>query len=470
MKDQATNAQSLLTRRNLLQAGCGFGYLAFAGLAGQNVLARESLAARSYRGPLAPQSPHFAPRAKRVIFMFMQGGPTHIDTFDHKPELDKLAGKTADFKYNQKQFKGKLLPSPFKFSRHGESGLPISELFPHLSRYADDLCLINSMHTDNPAHPQATIMLHTGSVNFVRPSIGSWVVYGLGSENQDLPGFVTINPIQRLGGAQNYGAAFLPAAYQGTRVTTGRSPIANIERAMASADEQRRHLDLVQSMNRGMLQKSKVDTELEGVIESYELAFRMQSAVPEVMDIRGESEQTKERYGVGQKETSNFGTQCLMARRLVESGVRFVEISTSGWDQHNGLRTKLPANCRGIDKPIAGLIEDLKQRGMFEDTLLVWGGEFGRTPAEQNNGNGRRHNSRGFTMWMAGGGVKGGIRHGETDPTGFDATVNKVHTHDLHATILHLLGMDHTKLTYRYAGRDFRLTDVYGNVVDDIVA
>ena len=460
---------NLMSRRRLLQAGSSFGYLAFAGLAGQYALADEKKLER-FRGPLAPKSTHFAPRAKNVIFMFMQGGPTHIDTFDHKPELQKLAGKTAELNYNQRKLKGKLLPSPFKFSKHGKSGLEISELFPHLSKHADDLCLINSMHTDNPAHPQATIMLHTGSVNFVRPSIGSWVVYGLGSENQDLPGFVTINPTQRLGGAQNYGSAFLPAPYQGTRVNTGRNPIANIQRAMSDSKEQRRHLNLVQAMNRDMLKKSQVDTELEGVIESYELAFRMQTAVPEVMDISKESQKTRELYGVGQKATNNFGTQCLMARRLVQSGVRFVEIATGGWDQHNALKTRLPTNCRGIDKPIAGLIEDLKQNGLFEDTLLVWGGEFGRTPTEQNNGNGRRHNARGFTMWMAGAGIKGGIRYGETDPTGFEASVNKVHTHDLHATILHMLGMDHTKLTYRYAGRDFRLTDVYGNVIKDIIA
>lgn len=451
------------TRRELIRLGAsGFGALAFAGLATQLSASEKS----EFRSPLSPAAPHFPARAKRVIFMFMQGGPSHIDTFDHKPELKSLAGKTAGGKKGKN---GRLMESPWKFNPHGESGLMLSELLPNLASHANDLCLINSMHTDNPAHPQATIMWHTGSINFVRPSIGSWITYGLGSENQDLPGFVTISPTPNLGGAQNYGSSFLPAAYQGTPVATGTNPIANI-RGGKSQDHQRRHLDLVQKMNQGFMSRTSNKTELDGVIESYELAFRMQSSVPELMDVASESEETKERYGIYNKTSSDFGKQCLMARRLSEAGVRFVEVTHRGWDQHKALKTKLPSNCEAIDQPIAALIQDLKDRGLFEETLIVWSGEFGRTPMEQNNFDGRRHNNRGYTAWLSGGAVKGGIRYGATDPTGHEAVENKVHTHDLHATILHALGLDHEKLTYRYSGRDFRLTDVYGNVVKDILA
>jgi hypothetical protein len=459
-----------LSRRQLLMAGsCGFGHLAFSGLATQQALAGQSTVIDKNH-PLAQRKPHFAARAKRVIFMFMQGGPTHVDTFDHKPELKKQHGKQVNFSYDGKKFSGKLMESPFKFNPCGKSGLMMSELFPNLAKHADDLCLINSMHTAAPAHPQATIFLHTGSVTFVRPSVGSWLVYGLGTQNQNMPGFVTINPLNRLGGAQNYGAAFLPAAFQGTRINAGSNAIPNIKHPSMSPSDQRKHVDLIQKMNRELLEQKKVNTDIEGVIESYELAFRMQSTVPVVMDVGKEPQAVKEMYGIGQKETSNFGLQCLMARRLAESGVRFIEVTLGGWDQHNGLKTRLPLNCRSIDKPIAALMTDLKRRGMFDDTLIVWGGEFGRTPAEQNKFNGRKHNNTGYTMWMAGGGVKGGIRHGATDPTGWTAVENKVHIHDLHATILHLMGLDHTKLTYRYAGRDFRLTNVYGDVVHDIIA
>lgn len=453
------------SRRSVLRGGCGFGAAALTGM-----LTRGALAQTGYKSPLAPSAPHFAPRARRVIFMFMQGGPAHVDLFDHKPELAKSHGKQTEFSYNGKKFKGRLMKSPFEFKRSGQSGLPISELMPNIARHADDLCLINGMHTDNPAHPQATIMLHTGSINFVRPSMGSWVVYGLGTENENMPGFVTINPLARLGGAQNYGSSFLPAAYQGTRVTSRSDAIANIRSGFKNADAQRDHLDLVQSMNRRSLAQAKVDTELEGVIESYELAFRMQTTVPSVMNLAGEPESVRAAYGVNRKETANFGSQCLMARRLAESGVRFIEITHNGWDQHNSLKTKLPANCRAIDRPIGALMDDLKARGMLEDTLIVWGGEFGRTPAEQNKFNGRRHNNRGYTMWMAGGGIKGGLRYGATDPTGWVATEDRMHIHDLHATVLHQLGLDHTKLTYNFAGRDFRLTDVHGDVAHDIIA
>jgi hypothetical protein len=448
-----------LTRRELLRStSCGFGYLALAGFAHQQASAD---AVTDFEGPLVPKFPHFPARAKRVIFLFMQGGPSHIDTFDYKPELPKLAETDA-------RDQNQLYASPFAFAQHGESGIHISELFPELSNHTDDLCLINGMHTDNPAHPQATIMLHTGSINFVRPSLGSWVVYGLGTDNQNLPGFVTINPPANLGGAQNYGSAFLPAAYQATKIGAGNNPISNIRPRM-SLREQRRQIDLIQAMNHDFLAKQQVNPELDGVIESYELAFRMQTSVPEMVDIRDESAATKQKYGVGEKATDRFGKQCLMARRLAEAGVRFIQVSHRGWDQHKNLSKRLPANCLATDRPIAALLSDLKERGMLDETLIVWGGEFGRQPQIQN-GDGRGHNHRGYTMWMAGGGIQGGMRYGSTDPTGLYASENKVHTHDLHATILHLLGLDHERLTYRYSGRDFRLTDVHGNIVRDILA
>ncbi len=452
-----------ISRRDVLRAGsCGFGYLALAGLAHEQ--ARADNKTQAFAGPLAAKPTHFPARAKRVIFLFMQGGPSHIDTFDYKPEMAAIAEKTDHLKYQ-----GNLLPSPWQFPRHGQSGLPICELFPELSKHADDLCLINGMHTDNPAHPQATIMLHTGSINFVRPSLGAWVVYGLGTENQALPGFVTINAPSNLGGAQNFGSAFLPASYQATQIASGAAPVSNIRHPHATLQQQRQHLDLIQAMNRDFLARQQVNPELEGVIESYELAFRMQTAVPELVDIRDEPDRIKEKYGIGEKATDNFGKQCLMARRLAEAGVRFIEIAHRGWDQHKSLSTRLPANCLATDRPIAALLSDFKERDMLKDTLVLWSGEFGRQPANQN-GNGRGHNHRGFSMWMAGGGVKGGLRYGATDEVGYEAVSNKMHTHDLHATILHLLGMDHEKLTYRYSGRDFRLTDVYGNVVNDIIA
>jgi hypothetical protein len=454
-------------RRDFLKsASCGFGYLALAGLSAQ-----AALKDRPAGNPLAARDGHFPAKAKRVIFMFMQGAPSHVDTFDYKPELIKAGGKKIDGEENGKKISGNLLAPQFEFKPHGKSGLMISSLFPHLSQHADDLCLLNGMHTNSPAHPQATIMAHTGSTNFVRPSLGSWVTYGLGSTNNDLPGFVTINPLDRLGGAQNYGSAFLPASYQGTRVLTRSDAMPDIANPRLSPDAQRRQLDFLQGMNRNMLKRVDGNTEIEGVIQSFELAYRMQTAVPGVMDLAVEPENIKEMYGLNNKVTNDFGTQCLMARRLAESGVRFIQVTKSGWDQHNGLKKKLGENCAAIDQPIAALLTDLKMRGMLEDTLVVWGGEFGRSPEAQSaQGDGRRHNNRGFTMWMAGGGVKGGIRYGATDEVGRTAVENTVHTHDLHATILHLMGLDHKQLTYRYAGRDFRLTDVYGDVVTGIFA
>jgi hypothetical protein len=442
-----------LTRRQmLLSAGCGFGYLALRGLVAQAAL-QEAALPEIYKNPLAARKPPLPAKAKRVIMLFMQGGPSHVDTFDYKPKLQASGGK------------GKLLPSSFKFQKYGHNGLWISDLFPNVARHADDLCMINSMHTDNPAHPQATIQLHTGSAQFIRPSVGAWVLYGLGTMNQNLPGFITINPPSGLGGAQNYGSAFLPASYQGTRIDRGGMP--DIASPIPSK-LQRRQLDLLQSMNRDAEARSGSPDQIEGVIQSYELGFRMQSAVPELMDIEKESPATRELYGIGQGKSDDFGKQCLMARRMAQAGVRFIEICHPGWDQHNNLHAKMTANAADTDKPIAGLLADLKAHGMLNDTLVIWGGEFGRNPAGQNN-DGRGHNNRGYTMWMAGGGAKPGI-HGRTDDYGAAAVENPVHVHDLHATILALLGLDPENLTYKYAGRDFRLIDVKGHVAKELMA
>jgi hypothetical protein len=453
------------SRRDALQSmSAGFGFMAFAGL---STMAAQ--AAQSYQNPLAPKQPHFKPRAKRIIFACMRGGPSHVDTFDYKPALAKDNGKTADG-YGKR----KLMESPWKFPKRGKSGLEISELYPKLAKHADKMCLLNSMYGDIPNHPQCFVQLHTGSFQFVRPSLGSWLLYGLGTENQNLPGFVTLNPPSRVGGAQNYGSAFLPAIYQGTRIgNLGQSlknvQLPNLGNDRLNAEEQRRQLDYIQSLNRDLKSRNESSAQIDGVIESYELAFRMQSALPEVMSMKGEKQSTLEAYGIGGGGTDNFGRQCLLARRMVESGVRFVEISHANWDQHKGLRTRLGANCKATDQPMAALLTDLEERGLLEDTLVMWGGEFGRTPhAKQQDG--RDHNATGFSYWLAGGGVKGGMRHGATDEHGIKAVENRMHFHDLHATLLHLMGLDHEKLTYRYAGRDFRLTDVYGNVAKEILA
>jgi hypothetical protein len=465
---------NVTSRRDWLKtAGCGFGFLALAGLATEAAAADTRQA-----NPLAPKKPHFPARAKRVIFLYMRGGPSHVDTFDYKPRLAEDAGKAAGTASGQVQDRNrgrKLLPSPFAFQPHGQSGLPISELFPHVARHADDLCLLNSLCTDVPNHPQSCLMLHTGEFRFTRPSVGAWVLYGLGSDNQDLPGFITISPPSDLGGAQNYGNAFLPAAFQATRIGQQGSPVANasignINCQHLPLDLQREQLDLVQAMNQDLLQRKAVNPELEGVINSFELGFRMQASLPGLMDLSGEPKKVQEMYGIGKgKPTDDFGRQCLMARRFAEAGVRYVEVSHGNWDTHNGLKGRLGTLCGAIDQPIGALLTDLKQRGLLKDTLVVWGGEFGRTPTGQGT-DGRDHNSAGFSMWLAGGGVKGGIRYGATDEHGAVAVENKVHHHDLHATVLALLGLDHQKLTYRYGGRDYSLTDIHGRVVTEIMA
>ena len=461
------------SRREMLKTvSTGFGFAAFAGLANQ--FARDSQAREidDSTSPLGAKQPHFAAKAKRVIFLCMRGGPSHVDTFDHKPELTKNSGKKGtggNVRGNRK-----LLGSPWSFRNYGESGLPISDLFPNLAQHADDLCLVNGMFGKTPNHPQAYLQLHTGEFRFVRPSVGAWALYGLGTENESLPGFITISPESRVGGAQNYGSGFLPAVYQGTRVgqlgqSIAKAGIGNLGNPQLDPSMQRDQLDLIQAMNSELLQQREVDTQLEGVIESYELAFRMQAEVPELMDLNTETQKTLKMYGIGNKLTDNFGRQCLLARRFAEAGVRYIELCHGNWDQHGNLKKGLEKNCGATDQPIAALIADLKQRGLLEDTLIVWGGEFGRTPHVKQN-DGRDHNSTGFSVWMCGGGVKGGMRHGATDEHGITAVDQRTDFHDLHATMLHLLGIDHKKLTYRYAGRDFRLTDVYGRVMRDAIA
>ncbi len=459
------------TRRDMLRlCSGGFGYLALSALCG------AAQASESRRGPLAPRLAHFKPRAKRVVFVFIGGGPSHVDSFDPKPRLDRESGNPLPFEQPAGIIDpdGKLLRSPWGFRPYGASGLPVSELFPNIGSCIDDLCVIRSMHTEGQAHGQAVLKLHTGDAAFVRPSIGSWVLYGLGAENENLPGFITLSPTLDTGGAQNYGNAFLPAVYQGTAVGQQGTPAAQsqftaIRNPRTSPALQRRQLDFVQTLNREYREANPTENQLEGVIESYELAFRMQTHAPRLLDISDESPATRALYGIGRQPTDDFGRQCLMARRCLEAGVRFVQVTHNKWDQHSDLKGGHEKNARETDLPVAGLLKDLKGRGLLEDTLVLWGGEFGRTPTAQGK-DGRDHNPHGFTMWLAGGGVKGGLAHGATDEYGYYAVEKKVHMHDLHATILHLLGLDHTRLTYRYAGRDFRLTDVYGNIVTDILA
>jgi hypothetical protein len=458
------------TRREMLRDSAnGFGMLALAALLGEQE-------ARAAANPLAPRKPHFAPRAKRVIFLFMHGGPSQVDTFDPKPLLTRDSGKPFPGEKPRVVFAqtGNLLASPWAFKKYGQSGIEVSDLFPEVAQCVDDLCVVRSLHADNTAHGGALLQLHTGSDTSVRPSMGSWVTYGLGTENQNLPGFVTICPTLGHGGVQNWSSAFLPAAYQGTPIGNAGVPaekatISHIKGA-EPADLQRMQLDLLKGMNEEQLRHFGHDPQLEGRINAFELAFRMQTEAPELMDLSKESKATLDLYGIGEAPTDNFGRQCLLARRFSEKGVRFVQVSHSyKWDQHGDLRNGHTKNAKEVDKPIAGLLKDLKSHGLLDDTLVLWGGEFGRTPTAQG-GDGRDHNPHGFTMWMAGAGVKPGLVYGATDDYGWYAVEDKMHMHDLHATILHLLGLDHTRLTYRYAGRDFRLTDVYGTVAEKIIA
>ncbi|QDU99097.1 DUF1501 domain-containing protein [Lignipirellula cremea] len=420
-------------------------------------------------------APHHPARAKRVIFLFMHGGPSQVDTFDYKPRLQQDDGKQLPFAPAKNiSASPRLLKSPWKFQQHGECGQWVSSLLPHTAKHVDDLCVIRSMYSRGQSHGQAVSMLHTGSDNLVRPSVGSWVSYGLGSENPDLPSFVSISPASGHGGPRNYGCAFLPAVHQATTIghsgKLGDARIDFLGNDRLSSSAQQRQIELLQAMNRDHLQRAERDVQAAGAIESVDLAYRMQNAAPEVLDITKEPEHIQQMYGVGSSKTDNFGRQCLLARRLVENGVRFVEVSTGNkWDQHGNLKGGHEANALLTDQPIAALLADLKARDMLKDTLVVWTGEFGRTPIAQGK-DGRDHNPQGFTSWIAGGGVKQGMAHGMTDEYGYYATEDRVHMHDLHATMLHLLGIDHKRLTYRYAGRDFRLTDVYGRVVEEIVS
>ncbi|MFT5128624.1 MAG: hypothetical protein ACI8W8_002241 [Rhodothermales bacterium] len=443
-----------MNRREILRdSALGFGSLALSGLCANDGL----------------RSPHFRPRAKRVIFLFMHGGPSHVDTFDYKPKLIADDGKPLPFAKPRVQFAetGNLGRPRWDFKAHGQSGAMVSSLFPELAKHVDELCFVKSLHGTNEAHGGALLKLHTGSDSLVRPSMGSWISYGLGNENNDLPSFVTIAPTLGHGGSANWSSAFLPAANSGVPVaTSGSVKDAKIAFLGQSDARQRQILDFTQRMNR---QHARGHTELESRIKSAELAFRMQSAAPLAFDVESESKATKALYGVGDSTTDEFGRRCLLARRLAERGVRFVQLSHPYWDQHGGLRKKHADLAAGCDRPIAGLLTDLKARGMLDDTLVLWGGEFGRTPTMQGK-DGRDHNPHAFTIWMAGGGVRPGFSYGATDDYGFYAVENKVHVHDLHATILALMGLDHEALTFRHAGRDFRLTDVSGRIVHELFA
>jgi hypothetical protein len=463
-------------REWLSRTACGFGALALADLAARG----------QAPNPLAARAPHHAAKAKRVIFLFMQGGVSHVDSYDYKPRLIADDGKQLPFddaraiaNSGARGTNRRVMKPLWEFKQRGRSGLWASELFPHVARHMDELCVVRSLHTEGVAHGPATLFLHCGATNFVRPSMGSWVLYGLGSENQNLPGFVSIAPSAGNGGPRNYGSAFLPAVFQGTALgraggTAAEATIRNLAGTGTPA-AQRAQFDLLRELHAEQLRRTPGDAELEAVAASYELAWRMQQNAPDVLDLSKETAETLALYGVNDKATDTFGRQCLMARRLCEAGVRYIQVTygdnsaNPAWDQHSNM-PKHADHAKACDKPIAGLLEDLKRRGLLEDTIVWWGGEFGRTPFAQDNGTGRDHNPAGFTVWLAGGGFKRGVAVGATDEYGSQAVENKVHMHDLHATILHQLGLDHEKLTFRYSGRNFRLTDVHGRVVREVLA
>ena len=475
------NHASPLNRRQALRhVANGFGMLGLASLLADEARANGSITLPSPADPVAPRPPMYPARAKRVIFLFMSGGPSHVDTFDPKPRLIADNGKPLPFAmpHLERGKTGNLLQSPFKFQKYGQAGIDVSELFPKVAQKVDDLCVIRSMVADNINHNGACLQMNTGEQTFSRPSLGSWLTYGLGSENRDLPGFLVISPAQPSQGAPLWSSAFLPAAYQGTLISDLKKPIADLDNPEIASASQRDQLDALKALNERHRRGREEDSRLSARIESFELAFRMQARAPEAFDITRESEATRKLYGLDDKVTETFGAQCLMARRLAERGVRFVQVyhtqtsqrkSCQLWDQHGNLKTDLIANCAATDGPVAGLLTDLKARGLLEDTLVIWGGEFGRTPTAQGT-DGREHHPFGFTMWMAGGGIKGGMVHGATDEFGWHAVQDKVHVHDLHATILHLMGIDHERLTYRYSGRDYRLTDVSGQVIRPLLA
>jgi hypothetical protein len=459
-----------LTRRDLLKASAtGFGYLALSAL----------MRDRAYADTPAA-GPHFAPKAKNVIFCFMDGGVSHVDSFDPKPKLTALDGQAVGKVDNPTANVGrKWLKSPWAFQRHGRSGLPVSELFPHIASCADDIAVIRSMKADLPLHSTGVLFLHTGSNNAGRPSVGSWVTYGLGSENRNLPGFVVLNfDVVPCGGLENFSSGFLPASHQASIFKADGTPIDNILPADKDQRVQRAKLDLLRQQDRDFAATLGKDDAVESAIRNYEMAYRMQALVPDVLDLSRESETTKKLYGIDSTDAPKrlYGIQCLRARRLVESGVRFVEVncpslaaSNGTWDQHGNLKKGHEKNAFVTDQAIAGLITDLKARGLLDETLVLWAGEFGRTPHSPGR-DGRDHHPEGFSVWLAGGGVRGGMFYGATDELGMHAVENVVTMHDLHATVLHLLGIDHERLTYRYSGRDFRLTDVHGRVVKEVIS
>ncbi len=468
-------------RRDFLRGlGGGFGSLALAAMAAQ-----QASGAAQLDNPLAPKQPHFPPKAKRVILLWMQGGPSQMDLFDYKPRLKKEAGEKIPFALDATQVRfedsAKLLPPVSDFKQTGGSGMWVSDLMPHLSKKVDELCFLRAAYTDSSAHPGAIRMFQTGSLQFVRPSMGSWISYGLGTENQNLPAFVVISPMLYGddGSPLHYSNVFLPAIYQGTRIGDARTPVKDSQIGYLgdpslSGSLRRQHLDLIQARNSLDVETNGVDPHVEGLIQSYELAFRMQMEAPQVFDVMKESKATLDLYGIGEDDTDNFGRKCLMARRLAEAGVRYIQVTDNGWDHHAKISDTMRKSAKGIDKPLTGLLTDLKARGLLDDTLVIWTGEFGRTPYSQvvgeDTGPGRDHNPYCWTLFLAGAGVKQGTILGETDEYAWKGVDGQVHVHDIHATILHLLGLDHERLTYRYSGRDFRLTDVHGNVIKQILS
>jgi hypothetical protein len=432
------------------------------------------------KNPLAPRGSHFSAKAKRVIWLFMHGGPSHVDLFDPKPDLVKYAGQPLPESFGKVMTRRKVASNPLlgpvqAFRPRGQSGLEVSDFLPYVAACADELCVIRSCHGDSVNHPQSVYQMNTGSILMGRPSVGSWVSYGLGTENRNLPAFVVLpDPGGGLkGGPPAWGSGFLPATYQGTLMRPGKSPILNLRpQPQFSAAQQRGTLDLIRRLNAEHLKQRDFDDELAARVATYELAYRMQSAAPELVDLSGESAETRRLYGIGEPETDEFGTRCLLARRMIERGVRFVQLysgDTLGWDAHKNVAENHGGLCRRTDKPVAGLLRDLKRRGLLEETLVVWGGEFGRMPMSEQ-GTGRDHNPWGYTVWLAGAGVRGGFAYGATDPVGLRAAENPVHVHDVHATILHLLGLDHKALTFFHNGRDERLTDVAGRVVQEVLS
>jgi hypothetical protein len=466
-----------LDRRTFLrQAGCGFGAVALAALWSQDRLAAEE---KPVSNPLAPRQPHFQPRAKNIIYLYMDGGPSQVDTFDPKPRLNREHGQPFAMKIEPTQFNnnGNTFGSPWKFQQHGDSGIAVSELFPHVARHVDKLAVIRSMTSHFSEHTSANYFLHTGTGVQGRPSMGAWLGYGLGSECRDLPGFIVINGgLIPPGGLDNFNSGFLPASYQGSIFTADNPPVANIVRQELTDRLQRNKLALLAQLDREVAERLGRSDAVESAIANYELAYRMQTAVPALLEMQDETEATRRLYGLDAttKGTASFARQCLLARRLIERGVRFVELTCPNvghdrWDQHSNLEKGHIDNALAVDQPIGGLLQDLQQRGLLDETLVVWSGEFGRTPFAQGS-NGRDHNPFAFSLWLAGGGIKAGTVYGQTDEYGYKVVENKLEIHDLHATMLLLLGLDHTRLTFHFSGRDMRLTDVHGNVIYDILA